>query len=93
MAHKAIQTGEATITEADLTSDEPSPDYWKVLAEKRGEALNESLQENEKLKQHVEALTEENKICKEMLEESKHLVAVLQVSDLLRINISQNEYQ
>lgn len=76
--NKAVQTG-ATVTVEDLTGDEPSVDYWRTLAEKRGESLNESLQENERLKEHIDALKEENKICKEMLEESKHLVVVLQV--------------
>lgn len=78
--HKSVQTGESVITEADLTSEEPSADYWKRLAEKRQESLNESLQENDRLKEHVEALKEENRICKDMLEESRHLVQVLQVS-------------
>ncbi|KAF2903960.1 hypothetical protein ILUMI_02222 [Ignelater luminosus] len=78
-ANKASQTGEgAQITAEDLTSDEPSADYWRTLAEKRGEQLNNSLQENEHLKEQVEALEEENRICKEMLEESKALVEVLQ---------------
>lgn len=77
--NKSVQTGEGTITENDLTSEEPSADYWKLLAEKRQDALNDSLQENERLKEHVDALQEENRICKEMLEESKHLVEVLQV--------------
>lgn len=79
--HKSIQTGESVITEVDLTSDEPGLDYWKSLAEKRAEALNDSLQENEKLKDNVEMLEEENKICKEMLDESRHLVEVLQVNN------------
>lgn len=76
--NKAVQTG-ATVTVADLTSDEPSADYWKILAEKRAESLNASMEENERLKQHIDALKEENRICKEMLDESKHLVEVLQV--------------
>lgn len=77
--HRAVQTGESVITADDLTSDEPGLDYWKTLAEKRGEALNDSLQEVEKLKDDVETLQEENRICKEMLNESRHLVDVLQV--------------
>ncbi|EFA08619.1 geminin [Tribolium castaneum] len=75
---KAVQTGESTITAEDLTSEEPSPDYWKRLAEKREQLLNESFEENERLRQAVEALQEENKICKDMLDESRHLVEVLQ---------------
>ncbi|KAK4874272.1 hypothetical protein RN001_013632 [Aquatica leii] len=76
--NKAVQTGEATVTTNDLTTDEPSTDYWRLLAEKRGETLNDSLQENERLKEQIESLEEEKRIYKEMLEESKHLVAVLQ---------------
>ncbi|KAB0793775.1 hypothetical protein PPYR_13395 [Photinus pyralis] len=79
VAHKAVQTGEAVITAEDLTSDnESNVDYWRLLAEKRGESLNDSLQENERLKDKIECLENENKVCKELLEESKHLVAVLQ---------------
>lgn len=76
--NKAVQTG-ATVTVDDLTGEEPSVDYWRALAEKRGESLNDSLQENERLREHIDALKEENRICKEMLDESKHLVEVLQV--------------
>ncbi|KAJ8923083.1 hypothetical protein NQ315_001635 [Exocentrus adspersus] len=78
MQNKSTQTGESVITAEDLTSDEPSADYWRKLAETRSEALNRSLQENEKLKEDIEALQEENKVCKEMLDESKTLVEVLQ---------------
>ncbi|KAG5893821.1 hypothetical protein JTB14_018325 [Gonioctena quinquepunctata] len=78
MQHKSVQVGECTITAEDLTSDEPSYDYWKRLAETRGEALNDSIQENDKLKENIEALQEENRICKEMLDESRQLVEVLQ---------------
>lgn len=76
---KAVQAN-VTVTVEDLTAEEASSDYWRILAEKRGESLNERLQENEKLKEHIDALKEENRICKEMLDESKNLVEVLQVS-------------
>lgn len=79
LSHKAVQTGECVITEEDLTSEEPSLDYWKALAEKRGESLNNSLQENDKLKDDIISLQEENRICREMLDESRNLVEVLQV--------------
>ncbi|KAF5277173.1 hypothetical protein FQR65_LT03879 [Abscondita terminalis] len=78
VANKAVQTGDTAVTTDDLTRDEPSVDYWRLLAEQRGNALDDSLQENERLKDQIESLEEENRICKEMLEESKHLVAVLQ---------------
>lgn len=80
MQNKSVQVGECVVTVKDLTSDEPSADYWKKLAETRGKALERSLQENEKLIENISTLQQENKLCKEMLEESRHLVEVLQVT-------------
>lgn len=80
MISKSTQTGQSYVTADDLISEEPSVDYWKKLAETRGQSLDDSLHEIEKLKDNVHALKEENKICKEMLEESKTLVEVLQVN-------------
>lgn len=77
MSDKAVQVGELTITAEDLIADEPSIDYWKQLAETRGESLNNSLQEIETLKENISTLKEENRICKEMLDESKQLVEIL----------------
>lgn len=62
-----------------MTSDDPGVDYWRRLAEKRAEDLDNSFRENEKLKADIEALQEENKICKAMLEESTTLVEILKV--------------
>ncbi|KAK9883511.1 hypothetical protein WA026_001687 [Henosepilachna vigintioctopunctata] len=76
-AEKEVQT-DAVITVEDLTSENPSVDYWRKLAEKRAEDLDRSFRENEKLKDDIEALQEENRICKVMLDESKALVEVLQ---------------
>ncbi|XP_044760077.1 geminin [Coccinella septempunctata] len=73
---KGVQT-DAVVTAADLTSDDPGVDYWRRLAEKRAEDLDNSFRENEKLKADIEALQEENKICKAMLEESTTLVEIL----------------
>ncbi|XP_045476846.1 geminin [Harmonia axyridis] len=75
-SEKGIQT-DAVITSTDLTSDDPGVDYWRRLAEKRAEDLDNSFRENEKLKADIEALQEENKICKAMLEESTTLVEIL----------------
>nr|CAH7750951.1 unnamed protein product [Callosobruchus chinensis] len=86
MQDKSIQVGDCPITSEDLTSDTPSADYWKKLAQTTQDALNNSIQENEKLKEDIAVLQEENKICKEMLEESKHLVEVLQVLTIKYIN-------
>lgn len=77
--HKGTQTEPYFSTVEDLTSEDASVDYWKRLAEKRQESLDVSLHEIEKLKDDIEALQEENKVCKEMLEESRNLVEVLQV--------------
>jgi uncharacterized protein with NRDE domain len=65
------------------------------LAEKRRIALKDALEENKKLSekkkelvQRVEELEEENRICKEMLDETKVLVEVLQViSFIYHMNI------
>ncbi|XP_029164389.1 geminin-like [Nylanderia fulva] len=78
---KAIQTAreEKIIIEAeDLTSANPSENYWQVLAEKRRMALVNTLEENKTLSQRIEKLKEDNHIYREMLEEAKTLIEVLQ---------------
>lgn len=80
MQNKSVQVGECVITAKDLTSEEPSIDYWKKLAETRDNTLKSVLEENEKLKENISSLQQENKICKEMLDESRHLVEVLKVN-------------
>ncbi|XP_017776642.1 PREDICTED: uncharacterized protein LOC108562735 [Nicrophorus vespilloides] len=67
-----------SITAEDLTCDVTSEKYWKLLAEKRSVTLTENCREIESLKEEVERLREENKTCMEMLEESRHLVQLLQ---------------
>lgn len=57
----------------------PSENYWEVLAERRRMALEDALEDNKELTERVEKLEEENRIYKEMLEESRSLVEVLQV--------------
>ncbi|XP_042873423.1 uncharacterized protein LOC122254022 [Penaeus japonicus] len=68
-----------------LTCDTPPPEYWEGLAEKRREALEETLEENHKLheenatlKQEVTVLKEENKLLEEMVEEAKGLAEMVQ---------------
>jgi len=63
-----------------LLTGSPSENYWELLAEQRRVALEETLQENEKLYKKIARLEEENKICKEMLKEQESLVDVLKVS-------------
>ncbi|XP_063611491.1 uncharacterized protein LOC134785140 [Penaeus indicus] len=68
-----------------LTCDTPPPEYWESLAEKRREALEETLEENHKLheenaslQKEVTVLKEENKLLEEMVEEAKGLAEMVQ---------------
>lgn len=75
---KNTQTLEPTVTVEDLTSEEgPSENYWEILAEKRRVVLEETLCENRRLLDKIELLEEKNKVMKDMLEESEHLVEIL----------------
>lgn len=75
---KKVVKGKPTVTEEDLTSLEgPSPAYWEILAERRRQALEESLRENEELHEKVASLEEELNLSREMLEEARNLVEVL----------------
>lgn len=57
----------------------PSENYWQLLAERRRVALADTLEENKTLRQRIEKLKEENHEYKEMLDETKTLIEVLQV--------------
>ncbi|EZA56945.1 hypothetical protein X777_02796, partial [Ooceraea biroi] len=80
---KAVQTAreeKVKIEVNDLIStDNPSENYWQVLAERRRIALENTLTENKRLEQYVESLEEKLHVYKEMLEETKVVVEVLQV--------------
>lgn len=68
----------AKITEEDLITDgEPSEGYWKVLAEKRRDALEITLRENEELCDEVNSLRAQLDVSNQMLDESKNLVEIL----------------
>ncbi|XP_043281853.1 geminin [Venturia canescens] len=79
---KGVQTtrGEKIKIEVeDLTSDAgPSEQYWEVLAERRRIALEDALDENRELTERVARLEEEKRAYKEMLDETRALVEVLQ---------------
>lgn len=49
------------------------------MAEKRRVALADTLEENKTLRQRIEKLKEENREYKEMLDETKTLIEILQV--------------
>lgn len=51
--------------------------YWEVLAEKRREALQETLSENQELYERIANLEDELNHSKSMLEEARDLVTVL----------------
>ncbi|XP_043498985.1 geminin-like isoform X1 [Polistes fuscatus] len=80
--NKAVQTSRGELIQIeieDLTSEAgPSENYWQVLAERRRIALNETLDENKILHERIASLQEENRLCNEMLNETRALVEVLQ---------------
>jgi geminin len=57
----------------------PSEKYWEVIAERRREALEAVLEENQLLHKVVSALEEENMITKTLIEYSTELINKLQV--------------
>lgn len=66
------------VTAEDLTSDKPVHErYWETLAEKRREALEETLFENQELYERIANLEDELNHSKSMLEEARDLVTVL----------------
>ncbi|XP_015188734.1 PREDICTED: geminin-like [Polistes dominula] len=79
---KAVQTSREELIRIDiedLTSEAgPSENYWQVLAERRRIALDEALDENKALHERIVTLQEENRLCNEMLNETRTLVEVLQ---------------
>lgn len=57
----------------------PSEKYWEVIAERRRKALEDVIEENQKLHATIIALEEENKSCKELLEGTTDLLNTLKV--------------
>ncbi|XP_065370210.1 geminin [Calliphora vicina] len=71
-------TNARKITAEDLCSEaKPGEVYWERLAEKRREALEQSLEENQRLYERIDGLEEELNTSRQQLEEAKHLVSVL----------------
>lgn len=69
---------ENKISAEDLTNpDGASERYWHILAEKRQVALQEALDENEKLRKVIEDLKQENVQYKQMLDEANSFVEVI----------------
>ncbi|XP_029158209.1 geminin-like [Nylanderia fulva] len=81
IAVQTIQKEKVQIEVEDLTCTDaagPSENYWQVIAERRRIALKDTLEKNEELVQCVKKLEEENRIYKDMLNETRALVEVLQ---------------
>eukprot|EP00099_Drosophila_melanogaster_P008037 NP_001260727.1 geminin, isoform B [Drosophila melanogaster] len=77
---EAVPLGNADkpITAEDLTSTaEPGENYYKLLAEQRRLALEDSLTENRHLHERIEGLEEEMDTMRQELDEAKNLVEVL----------------
>uniref|UniRef100_A0A1I8PM65 Geminin n=1 Tax=Stomoxys calcitrans TaxID=35570 RepID=A0A1I8PM65_STOCA len=75
---EASTSQQKKITAEDLTGEaKPSEHYWERLAEKRREALEQSLDENQRLYERIEGLEDELNTSRKQLEEAHHLVAVL----------------
>ncbi|CAH0715693.1 unnamed protein product, partial [Brenthis ino] len=79
LSTKEIQVNlENKISADDLTNPEGASErYWQILAEKRQVALQEALEENEKLRKVIEDLKEENSQFKQMLDEANSFVEVI----------------
>ncbi|XP_061399993.1 geminin [Musca vetustissima] len=76
--NKDETTSSKKITAEDLIGEaKPGEHYWERLAEKRREALEQSLEENQRLYERIEGLEEELNTSRQQLEEAKHLVSVL----------------
>jgi len=80
-----ISESKPPITSDMLTSDTAPPEYWKVMAEKRREALDSTLvenkelhQENQSLKVEVKELKQENALLEEMVNDAKQLAELVQ---------------
>jgi len=85
LMHKETQTEKYITNIDDLTGEEAGVDYWKRIAEKRQESLDESFREIEKLKEAIDCIKEENVLCKEMFEKAKQYV---EENEKLKNNVS-----
>jgi geminin len=65
--------------------DNPSENYWQVLAERRQTALENTLAENKKLEQHIEVLEEKVHVYKKQLDETRAFIEILQVMLILKL--------
>ncbi|ELU13276.1 hypothetical protein CAPTEDRAFT_146297 [Capitella teleta] len=76
--HEEQRTAEQEAYEL-MVQEEITPEYWKLLAEQRREALDETLEENSQLHDEVEKLREENKSLSEMAQNAEYFASILKV--------------
>ncbi|KAH8384696.1 hypothetical protein KR093_005573 [Drosophila rubida] len=73
-----VNDADKPITAEDLTSAcEPGENYYKLLAEQRRTALEDTLNENRHLHERIEGLEEEINIMRKELDTANNLVEVL----------------
>lgn len=76
-ASQTSPTTSKAVTVDDLTTDAVGEAYWEVLAEKRRNALEETLVENQELYERIAVLEDELNQSKSLLAETRNLVEVL----------------
>ncbi|KAJ7386973.1 hypothetical protein OS493_003935 [Desmophyllum pertusum] len=62
-----------------MVSDPPPERYWELLAEERRLALQESLEENERLHKEMEELKERNKTLEEVAGQAEYFASLYQM--------------
>lgn len=60
-----------------MTKEDVSPEYWKVLAERRREALAEALEENKRLHEENKQLREDNANLLELANQAEYFANML----------------
>lgn len=65
---------------------EPNAAYWKVMADRRREALEEALNENRALCEKIELLEDEISALRELIDDSAHIINYVHVSLFLNNN-------
>ncbi|KAK6188500.1 hypothetical protein SNE40_004663 [Patella caerulea] len=73
-----VDVSEQSVLEDDLLGGEPSEHYWRELAERRRQALNDTLEENESLHNQNISLREENEKLTEVASQAENMVSFLQ---------------
>jgi len=70
-------TNDAQVAYQLMTTDEVSSEYWKILAERRREALADTLAENEKLHELNRQLREDNARLLELASQAEYFANML----------------